>query len=147
METADKIRTGEYPVRKIYPNAATLQVGPDKPYKTPAAALADAKPGDVIEIDAGDYHNANALLLLECDDITLRGVGGRANMIVSPDYRVMWGQGIWVIYGNGVQIENIGFIGARTDDSASGVRVNAYGCIFKIKRFNGCSDTAILVRQ
>ena len=37
--------------------AATLEVGPDKPFKQPSAAVAAAKPGDTVSIAPGQYYD------------------------------------------------------------------------------------------
>jgi len=137
LQTADEIRAGTYPVKTAYENPAILQVGPDKQYKTPAAAIAKAKSGDIVEIDAGDYYNAGAVAQIgsagnSLKDLTIRGVGGRANMIADADTKLAsGGQGVWAVYANGAQIENIGFSGAAFDQSASGVRINAMNIIFR----------------
>jgi hypothetical protein len=134
---ANQIRAGEYPARPVYDSPVILQVGFDKPYKTPAAALADAQSGDIIEIDAGEYYNADAVMLIgsrqnELKDLTIRGVGGRACMIVSHNTPLAaGGEGIWSVYAHGTHIENIGFSGAAFDGSASGVRINATDTVLR----------------
>jgi hypothetical protein len=53
--------------------AATLQVGPGKTYAKPCAAIAMAKAGDVIEVDAaGSY--AGDTCAWSTDNLTVRGV-------------------------------------------------------------------------
>lgn len=54
--------------------AATLQVGADKPFATIAAAAAVAVDDDVIEIDSGVYLD-DAVVLPALERLTLRGVG------------------------------------------------------------------------
>ena len=137
MEMADKIRAGIYPARTVYDNYAILQVGPDKLYKTPADALADAKSGDIIEIDSGEYHDADAVMQIgsrqgNLRDLTIRGVGGCAYMLVSADTPLAaGGEGIWSVYAHGTRIENIGFNGAAFDGSASGIRINAMDIVLR----------------
>ncbi len=72
--------------------AATLQVGPDKPYSAPCAAIAVASPGDIIEIDAGLY--LGDVCAWTTDNLTLRGVNGRAHL--DANHKNAQGKGIWV---------------------------------------------------
>src|SRR5262249_35454994 len=69
-------------IRNFAPNRL-LRVGPTRTgpntFTVPSAAAAAAlSPGDVIEIDAGQYNNDAASW--NVGGITLRGVGGRAHM-------------------------------------------------------------------
>jgi MYXO-CTERM domain-containing protein len=60
-------------------SAATLEVGPGKPYATPCAAIAAAQAGDTIEADAaGDYTDDTCTWTT--DALTVRGVNGRAKI-------------------------------------------------------------------
>lgn len=104
-----------------------LRVGPTRTYQTPSAAEAVANDGDVIEIDAGVY--MDDITVWRQNNITLRGVGGRAHLqgtqvipFVSGSDRQN-GKGIWVIRGNNISVENIEFSGARvTDLNGAGIR-------------------------
>jgi hypothetical protein len=99
--------------------AATLQVGPDKPYPAPCAALTVASPGDVIEIDAGLYKGD--VCAFYADNLTIRGVNGRAHL--DADGKYAQGKGIWVPKGNNTVIENIEFSGATVpDQNGAGIR-------------------------
>ncbi len=112
--------------------AATLQVGPDKPFKAPCAAIAAAAPGDVIEIDAGLY--SGDVCAWSTDRLTLRGVSGRAH--IDAANKNAQGKGIWVPYGRDTVIENIEFSGARVPSQngagirASGVNLTVRNCYF-----------------
>jgi len=100
-------------------NAATLQVGPDKPFPAPCAAIAVAQDGDVIEIDAGLY--LRDVCVVRPNRLTLRGVNGRAHL-EAQDANAQ-GKGIWVIHGNDVVVENIEFSGASVlDHNGAGIR-------------------------
>ena len=57
---------------------AILTVGSGKQFSTIAAAIAAAKNGDTIKVDAGTYTNDYALI---SKNITLQGVGGMVNMV------------------------------------------------------------------
>lgn len=107
--------------------SSILRVGPTRTYATPSAAEAVARDGDVIEIDAGVYQDD--VTVWRQNNITLRGVGGRAHL---QSTRVIPytsgndqenGKGIWVIRGSNISVENIEFSGARvTDLNGAGIR-------------------------
>jgi len=59
---------------------ATLQVGSGKTYAKPCAAFAAAAAGDTVEIDAGTYTSDACNVGAGKDNLTIRGVGGRAKM-------------------------------------------------------------------
>jgi hypothetical protein len=104
--------------------AATLQVGPDKPYKTVRAAAQAAQSGDVVEIDAGIY-SADATTW-NANNLTVRGVGGRPHM--RADGAEVDGKGTWVVYGNNFTAENIEFSGAKVSDAnGAGIRTDTSG--------------------
>ena len=113
-------------------SATVLQVGPDKPYKAPCAAIAIAADGDVIEIDAGLYRRD--VCVVRANSLTLRGVNGRAHL-EAADANAQ-GKGIWVIKGNDVVVENIEFSGASVPDQngagirAEGVNLTVRNCYF-----------------
>ncbi len=108
-----------------YPaGASVLQVGEGLAYATPSEAAAEASDGDVIEIAAGTYENDNAIW--RADNLTIRGVGGRAHMQASQI--IPNGKGIWVIQGDAVRVENIEFSGARVgDENGAGIRAEGDG--------------------
>ncbi len=106
---------------------ATLQVGAGKTYQTIAAAVGAAQPGDTIAIDAGVY--ANETMTISKNDLTLRGVGGRAHLrwgtgnYLTNTATIGNGKGIFVISGNNVVIENLEFSGAKVvDENGAGIR-------------------------
>jgi len=112
--------------------AATLQVGPDKPFHAPCAAIAVASPGDVIEVDAGLYRRD--VCVIRQDNLTLRGVNGRAHL--EADDASAQGKAIWVIHANDVVVENIEFSGASVPDQngagirAEGMNLTVRNCYF-----------------
>ncbi len=100
-------------------SAATLQVGRDKPFATPCAAIAAAKDGDTVEIDAGLYRRD--VCAVRPSNLTLRGVNGRAHLEAAD--ASAQGKAIWVIKGNNVIVENIEFSGASVpDQNGAGIR-------------------------
>jgi len=98
---------------------ATLQVGPGRTLKTPSAAAELAKPGDIVEIDAGLYTNDYASW--QQDNLTLRGVGGMAHL--QSTELIPNGKAIWIVSGNNMVIENVEFSGAKVvDTNGAGIR-------------------------
>jgi hypothetical protein len=107
--------------------AATLSVGPDKTYRTITAAYNAAVAGDTIAIDAGTYPNET--IFIGKNDLTLRGVGGRAHIkwdngdYLTNTALIGNGKGILVIGANNVTIESIELSGAKVaDENGAGIR-------------------------
>lgn len=84
-----------------------------------ADAASQAKDGDVVEIEAGDYRGDVAVW--EQKRLTIRGVDGAARLFA--DGRSAEGKAIWVIRHGNFDIANIDFIGAKVDDgNGAGIR-------------------------
>jgi len=99
--------------------ATILQVGSGKPYATPCAAIAVAVSGDTIDVDAGLY--LGDVCSFYQDNLTIRGVNGRAHLDADGEYAA--GKGIWVQNGSGLVVENIEFSGATVpDQNGAGIR-------------------------
>lgn len=115
-------------IHNFSPTRAPLQVGPTRTLRTPSAAAAIAQTGDVIEIDTVEY--LNDVVVWRQNNLTLRGVGGRAYMhatqIIPFDGTDQGnGQGIWVTQGRNIAVENIEFSGASVpDQNGAGIRAN-----------------------
>lgn len=113
-------------------HAAVLQVGTDKPYATPCAAIAAAANGDTVEIDAATY--SGDVCAWNKDDLTIRGVNGRAHIDAAGRYSQ--GKGTWVASGRNLVVENIEFSGAAVPDHngagirAQGVNWTVRNCFF-----------------
>lgn len=102
-----------------FPASKILRVGPTRTYKVPSAAADAAQNGDVIEIDAGQY--IGDVATWNQDDLTLRGIGGRAH--INANGKNAGGKGTWLIYGQRVRVENIEFSGATVpDQNGAGIR-------------------------
>jgi hypothetical protein len=121
------ITMGSSPMTSDFAAANVIRVGPTRAFTTVRAANAAAQDGDVIEIDAGTY--TDDVSVWRQDNVTLRGVGGRAHMhgtLVIPfssgdDQRN--GKGLWVLQGTGIRVENVEFSGARvSDENGAGIR-------------------------
>lgn len=100
--------------------AATLSVGPGKRYARPCEAIAVARPGDRIEIDAGGNYAGDVCGWTK-DRLTLVGIGGRA--VIDGAGKSAQDKAIWVISGNDTTVENIEFSGAMvSDQNGAGIR-------------------------
>ncbi|MDA0188794.1 MAG: hypothetical protein OSW77_00415 [Proteobacteria bacterium] len=96
-----------------------LRVGPGQSLRTLAAAAAQARDGDTIEVDAGEYSGDVAVWTR--DRLTVRGVGGPVRLLAAGASAE--GKAIWVVRGDRMLIENIEFIGARVGDlNGAGIR-------------------------
>ncbi len=101
-----------------------LRVGPDRTLKTPSAAAAVAKDGDLIEIDAGDYRGDVAVW--SAHRLTIRGINGIARL--DADGKSAQQKAIWIIQGNETTVERIGFSGCRVPDhNGAGIRQEGAG--------------------
>jgi hypothetical protein len=96
-----------------------LQVGPARELRRPSDAARVAQDGDLVEIDAGPYPGDVAVWTQH--GLRLRGVGGRA--VLDSRGTTAAEQGIWVLRGNDITVENVEFAGARARTrNGSGIR-------------------------
>lgn len=96
-----------------------IRVGPGQALPTVAAAAAQARDGDTIEIDAGDY--TADVAVWKQNNLTIRGVGGRARLIAAGASAEQ--KAIWVVRGGTITVENIEFTGTRVrDKNGAGIR-------------------------
>ena len=96
---------------------AELSIGPGQPFATISAAVAAAKDGDELLVQAGTYINDFAYI---DDNITIRGVGGMAKLLATegPGNR----KGILVTNAD-VTLDHLELSGARVPDgNGAGVR-------------------------
>ena len=101
--------------------ARTLHVGPGQRYRMPCQAIAAARPGDVIDIDARGNPYRGDVCAWSTDRLTIVGVHGRAHLEAAGQNSE--GKAIWVIAGSDTTIENIEFSGARVpDQNGAGIR-------------------------
>lgn len=107
------------PVPAAGGGAEVIRVGPGRALERPSEAARLAPDGAVVEIDAGVYRGDVAIWTQ--DRLTLRGVGGLAQL--EADGGAAQGKAIWVIKGDEVTVERIGFSGARVPDlNGAGIR-------------------------
>jgi hypothetical protein len=102
----------------------TWRVGPGRALASPSAAAAVARDGDTVLIDAGTY--AGDVATWTQDDLTLRGVGGRARLVA--DGANAQGKAIWVLAGDHTTVDRIEFSGATVPDgNGAGIRQEGTG--------------------
>jgi len=96
-----------------------LRVGPGRQYTHPSQVTGVVQSGDVVEIDAGAYSGPASIWVT--DDLTLRGVGGRAHLVAPATISNQ--KAIWVTQGANMAVENIEFSGAAVPDmNGAGIR-------------------------
>ena len=112
-------------------DAATLAVGPGKRYATIASAVAAARDGDVVEVQAGTYTNDFVTISRR---ISIVGVGGMARLVATV--AIPNGKGI-VITRADATLSRLEFNGARVSDrNGAGIRyeggnLTVQRCYFK----------------
>jgi hypothetical protein len=106
------------------PHGRTWWVGPGRALATPSAAAAVARDGDTVLIEAGTY--VGDVATWTQDDLTLRGVGGRARLQAGG--RSAQGKAIWVIAGDRTTVDRLEFSGAAVPDgNGAGIRQEGAG--------------------
>lgn len=100
--------------------AMVLKVGPGQKYDVPSKAAKVARDGDTVEIAAGVY--VGDVAEWNADNLTIRGVGGRAHM--NAKGKSLGGKATWVIVGDNAVVENIEFSNSRVRDrNGAGIRL------------------------
>ncbi|CAM3617250.1 hypothetical protein [Nocardioides zeicaulis] len=107
----------------------TWLVGPGRALAAPSAAAAVAGDGDTVLIDAGTYSGDVATWTQ--DDLTLRGVGGRAHL--RADGTDAQGKAIWVIAGDRTRVDRVEMSGAAVPD-ANGAGIRQEGTDLTVTR-------------
>ena len=119
QEQTQETASGNKEANRRSPGARILRVGKTRKLRYPSDAASIAKDGDIIEIDAGVYHNDYAKWTQ--NDLTIRGTGGMVHLKskgLIPNRKA-----IWIINGNNVLVENIEFSGAAVrDTNGAGIR-------------------------
>jgi hypothetical protein len=116
--------------------AVTLQVGADKPYTTIASAVAAAGPGDVIEIDPGDY--VDDIAVIDAGDITLRGVGDERPHLQSTQ-NIDNGKGVILVNAGAaaVTVEHLEISGATVaDENGAAIRMQGTALVVRDCHFH-----------
>ena len=122
------------------PTQRILRVGPFEDIRTVAQAAKLAKDGDIVEIQAGEYHGDVALWMQK--KLTIRTRGGNARLFA--DGKSAEGKATWVIRDGDFSIENIDFIGSHVDDhNGAGIRFEGGNLHIKNCLFYG-NDNGLL---
>ena len=101
--------------------ARTLEVGADKEFKQPSAAIGVAKPGDVVSIQPGEYFDC---AIVHTGNLTIQGVGDPSKVLITD--KACAGKGILVIDGDGDTVRNLTLTRARVPDgNGAGIRNEA----------------------
>ena len=115
--------------------ARSLRVGPGPRFAVPCQAIAAARAGDTILIDArGNRSYRGDVCAWSTNRLTIVGVHGRAHIDAAGASSE--GKAIWVIAGHDTTIENVELSGARvSDDNGAGIRQEGAGltlrhCLF-----------------
>jgi len=96
-----------------------VRVGPTRAIRTIGEAARQAKNGDMVEIDAGDYP-ADVAIWTQ-DNLTIRAFNGRARLVAGSASAE--GKGTWVVRGGKISVQGIDFVGARTPQkNGAGIR-------------------------
>lgn len=113
--------------------AMVLKVGPGQKFDVPSKAAKAARDGDTVEIAAGVYPGDVAEW--NADNLTIRGVGGRAHM--NAKGRSLGGKATWVIVGDNAVVENIEFSNSRVRDrNGAGIRLEGSGLTVRNSYFH-----------
>ena len=113
---------GWQPLKRV--GARILMVGPDRDFKTIAAAAKAARDGDIVEIDSGTYQGGVALW--PQSHLIVRGAAERPH--ITADGNAIEKRDVWLFTGNDVVIENIEISGARSPwENGAGIRHTGAG--------------------
>ncbi len=100
---------------------AVLRVGPGQAIRTLAEAAKQARDGDIVEVDSGDY--VGDVAVWRQSKLTIRAASGRVRLIAAGANAE--GKGIWVIRGGNVLVQGFDFIGAAVPDrNGAGIRLD-----------------------
>jgi hypothetical protein len=116
--------------------AHVLHVGPGQRFGRPCQAIAAARAGDTIEIDArGNRSYRGDVCAWSTDRLTIVGVHGRPHIDAAGANSE--GKAIWVIAGDDTTIENVELSGARVpDENGAGIRQEGTGLTVVHCRFD-----------
>ena len=98
--------------------ARTLEVGADKAYKTPSAAIAAAGAGDQIMIAPGEYFDC---AFVKQNNLTIVGTGKPSDTVITD--KTCGGKALLVVDGSDITIRNLTLTRARVPDgNGAGIR-------------------------
>ena len=110
-------------------NAAVLEVGEGKPFKTPSAAIARAKDGDTVRVAAGVYKDCATI---KQNNLTLEGTGGEVTM----RGKTCDDKAILIVKGSGVTVRGLTLANARSAyGNGAGIRVEGTALLVDSTKF------------
>ena len=111
--------------------AKTLEVGPEKTYKLPSAAIAAAADGDKVLIDAGEYFDC---AVVGASNLTIEGAGQDGSAVMTD--KTCGGKALLVTTGDNITIRNLTLTRARVPDgNGAGIRGEGNGLIIERVKF------------
>lgn len=132
--------------------AKTLEVGPEKTYKTPSSAIAAAEDGDKVVIDAGEYFDC---AVVSANNVTIEGAGQDAGAVLTD--KTCGGKALLVTTGDNITIRNLTLTRARVPDgNGAGIRGEGNGLVVERVKFinnqngilaNSGPDGTVIVRD
>ena len=126
---------------KLNHHSKALRVGPRHEYKTINEAVKNSHHGAIVEIDSGVY--INDFLIVQKDDLVLRGVGGYAHILGNK--KISNGKALIVQESDNLIIENMELSGARVEHkNGAGVRGGFGNLLIKNSYFHD-NENGLLV--
>lgn len=111
--------------------ARTLEVGPAEPYKLPSLAAAEAKDGDRIVIDSGEYFDC---AVWHANGLTIEGADPKAGAVITD--KTCMGKALFVIAGNNTVVRNLTLARARVPDmNGAGIRLEGRNLLVEHVKF------------
>lgn len=99
--------------------ARTLEVGPGKPFNAPSAAIHDARDGDRILVQPGEYFDC---AIVSANNLTIEGVGDPAQVRMTD--RACGGKALLIAVGNNLTVRNLTLTRVRVPDgNGAGIRM------------------------
>ena len=99
-----------------------LEVGPSRRVRSLSEAARAAKPGTMVNVEAGEYRGDTAVW--NQDGLALRAVGGRVRLVAAG--RAAQGKALFVTRGRNISIHGFDFEGVQVPDrNGAGIRLEA----------------------
>jgi len=111
------------------PEAAVLDAGAGKPFRTPSAAIARAKDGDTVRVAPGVYEDCATI---KQNKFTLEGSGGEVTM----RGRTCDGKAILIVQGSGVTVRGLTLADAKVaNGNGAGIRAEGAALLVENTHF------------
>jgi hypothetical protein len=111
--------------------ARTIEVGSDRPMKTPSEAAAIAQDGDHIVIDAGAYFDC---AVWRANNLVIEGTGQPADTVITD--KTCMGKALFITTGQDITVRNLTLTRARVPDgNGAGIRMEGRNLTVEHVRF------------